>query len=65
MLPYSTNPAHVINTAQAMARAQPDARSAMVLQWVAVGCMVLMGVAAGVHIAKEIVRGEGRGRGRD
>ncbi len=55
-IPYTTNPAHVANVATQMARTAPHERMALAYSGVALGCMVLMGLAAGMHVYKEFTR---------
>jgi hypothetical protein len=59
-IPYTANPAHVANVATQMARAAPQEWMAFVYSGVAIGCMVMMGAAAGLHVYKEFTRREER-----
>src|SRR5947209_15705101 len=50
----TTNPVHVANMANAMSQTCKNEKLAMTLQYVAIGSMVVMGLAAATHMLKDM-----------
>jgi hypothetical protein len=61
--PSTTSPVHLANMANAMSKDCKNEKTAMILQYVALGSMGLMGLAAGVHIIKDIFSSKEHGHG--
>jgi hypothetical protein len=59
-IPLSSLP----NQAQAFARQCPNEKLAMTMQYLAVGSMILLGVGAAAHMARDIFRDRHHEHGR-